>query len=282
MALPVAAIGLGISAASGIAQGIQGFSQTRKGRKALEGLDRPTYEAPEEYLQNVQSAKAASQQGIGAAQKRFFTENILRSRQDALAASSTRRGGLVGLQGIVGQEQQAFGQLAAQDVLARERGQAQLTQARTALGQQRQMEFNINQMQPYQQDLASAQAMIGAGQQNIFGGLSTVAATGIQGAGVLNESRALDLREQQLTGGGGGAAAAGTLGGGGGFGFQGSEIGELVPFGQAGVFPKAPEGGVIQPLPVQGQPIAGLTGGGFTGGQNFGFGNNNQLPRIPR
>lgn len=176
MSVTLLAIGLGISAAAGIGQSIQGASQVRKSRKEMENLTKPEYIIPDEIKQNLTDAEQRQYYGLPDAQKREFLNNMQQSSTDALRSSATRRGGLQMVSNIQEQQNQMSNQLMIQDVQAREAKVSQLVDARREMAQQRIQKF-AHEFSDYSSQLDYLRSQESAGIQNIFGGIDQVAST---------------------------------------------------------------------------------------------------------
>jgi hypothetical protein len=180
-------IAAGIGAASSAFGAYQGYKQKKEGEKALAGLTAPTYEIPEEIKQNLSDAEAMEVEGLTASEKKAFVQNIERSQQSALKAQADRKGGLLGIQGSMQAESDAYSNLTSMDASARKQSelekQARVSQARQAMASAKDRELAFREGR-YQEDLASGQAMVGAGQQNIMQGIQGIgsAAIGFMGA----------------------------------------------------------------------------------------------------
>jgi hypothetical protein len=74
----------------------------------------------------------------------------------------------------------AFGNLNAQDATMRQQNQRTLYGINSEVGKYRDKEFDINRMQPYQRDYSYAMGLLGAGNQNMIGGLDKMFAGGGQ------------------------------------------------------------------------------------------------------
>tara|TARA_B110000858_G_C17801815_1_gene475707 strand:+ start:2591 stop:3394 length:804 start_codon:yes stop_codon:yes gene_type:complete len=176
MSLTLLAVGLGISAAAGIGQSIQGIGQVSKSRKEMENLTKPEYIIPDEIKQNLTDAEQRQYYGLPDAQKREFLNNMQQSSTDALRSSATRRGGLQMVSNIQEQQNQMSNQLMIQDVQAREAKVSQLVDARREMAQQRIQKF-AHEFSDYSSQLDYLRSQESAGIQNIFGGIDQVAST---------------------------------------------------------------------------------------------------------
>lgn len=175
--LPLAAIPLAVSAL----QAGAGAIQAAKGKKKLRGLSRPEYSIPEEVRKNLAVAEQEATYGMDAASKQVATQGIDRTMAASLYGAGTRKAGLAGMGGVVQAGSDAFSNLAAIDQAERARKKAAAMSARSEMAGYKDKEFEVNKMQPYEMGVEEAQSLIGAGMQNVMGGLQTAATTGIYG-----------------------------------------------------------------------------------------------------
>lgn len=154
-------------------KGTLGAAQFFKGRRLAKNLQRPEYQIPQEVLQNMTQAQQQYYEGLPASVKQQYIQNITRGTASALNAAGDRQAGLAGLGGIVQAQNDAYSNLAAQDAQARQFAGDRLMNARSAVAGYRDKAFDINKMQPYEQQAAAAQALKGSGLQNITGSLDT-------------------------------------------------------------------------------------------------------------
>lgn len=159
----------GVKAGAGLLQMAKGFSDRSK-------LERPEYQVQDEIKQNLSSARATEREGLAAATVNRAQQQIDRQTGAALSASGDRMGGLAGLGGVSDAANQGMMNILSADAAARQAARTATSAARTAMANAKDKAFNINKLQPYQQDLAAAQSNIGAGMQNLFGAGDSVAA----------------------------------------------------------------------------------------------------------
>ena len=141
------------------------YLQGLKEKDALEG-ERPEYEIPEEYAQNLSQAQMMALEGLPAEQKKQYIENLMRTTTGMLSNLTGRKSGLVGVGGVGQMEADMYRNLLGADVTARMANQQTLMGERRGMAEQKAMQWQINQMQPYLQDYNQAQGLIGAGAQN--------------------------------------------------------------------------------------------------------------------
>lgn len=167
--------------AGGLLSGVTGFFQRRKAKKELAKLQRPEYVIPNEVLQNQRMAQSAANEGLPSQQYNQAMQNIQSQQNRALSAASSRRGGLMALPGLQQQANDQLLNLDVKDAQARMANQRQLYGINSQVAGYRDKAFNINKMQPYQDNLAYYRSLLGAGNQNLVGGIDKAAS----GAGLL-------------------------------------------------------------------------------------------------
>jgi hypothetical protein len=162
----------------GLIQGVTGFFGGRRARRALEGLQSPTYTPAKSITDYYAEAKQrynaspyestlykTQQQGIG--------RNVSRG----IAALQGRRSAIGGISSLIQGANDASLQAAAAAEQQREQRFSQYGQAAGAMAGEERQAFNINKMMPYQtrynqlsQKAAGYNQMLNAGLQNYFGG----------------------------------------------------------------------------------------------------------------
>ncbi len=169
---------MALGIAEGVLGGLQslyGIYQQHRGNMMAKANQRPTYEIPGEIQQNLNQAQSMALQGLPEEQKQQYVNNLQRSQNFGLGAASDRKGGLAGLGGLVQQGNDASMNLLSADAGARRQNQMGLMNARTQLANYKDKAFEYNQANPYQEKAAAARSMQGAGLQNMWGGLGTIA-----------------------------------------------------------------------------------------------------------
>ena len=173
------AIGLGLQAATGVVQGIQGISQVRKSRKEMDALEKPEFRIPEEIQDNLTDAELNRYYGLPEAQKREFLNNLEQSSLNALKSASDRRGGLQMVSNIQEQQNQSANQLMLQDIQANQMNVQRLMDARREMASMRMQKFQ-HEFSDYSSQLDYLRSQESAGIQNIFGGLDSIGAAATQ------------------------------------------------------------------------------------------------------
>jgi len=125
-------------------------------------MGRPVMDAEVNQLKSMYNL---AQQGIPDAQRQLAERDIQRGAQDAIAASSGRGGSLNTISQISQSVQDANVGLAAQDAQLAQQGMLKVgNQLAGAMGRQEQ----FNEISPYQELIAEAQALEASGIQNQF------------------------------------------------------------------------------------------------------------------
>ena len=163
-----------IPAALGAAQAGFGLYQNIKGNKILNNTERPEYQIPDEIYQNLTEAQKMALEGLPAEQKEQYLQSIDRGASTALTANASRKGGLSSVNDIMRSQTDAYSTLLTQDATARMQNQQAAMAQRQSLANYKDKAFQYNQDEPYRQNLAEGQALVGSGLQNMWGGLSGV------------------------------------------------------------------------------------------------------------
>lgn len=207
--VPLMALGLGLNFANSLFGGFQllrGLSQAKSNQ-------RPNYDIPKEIGQNLNQAQLYAQQGLPMDVYNRATANIDRNAAFGLRSLGDRRSGIAGISALNQSTNDAYSNLAMQDAQARMNNLAQLYNARSTMAGYRDKAFELNKMQPYMQRAQEAQALQGAGLQNIMRGLQGAGNTlsaqaynnalnpAMNGGGMANPLEGL-LQKQNNTGAG--------------------------------------------------------------------------------
>ncbi len=153
--------------AAGIGTGLFGYHQYREGKNLSKGNNRPTYEIPPEIAQNLTQAQQQALQGLPEEQKQQYISNLQRSSAYALSQTGSRRGGLAGVAAINQNQNDAYGNMLAQDSAARMQNQQQVYGQRQNMADYKDQAWKVNQFDPYGLTLAKSEALMGAGIQNM-------------------------------------------------------------------------------------------------------------------
>ena len=167
-----------ISAAPAAIKGIQGIFQGAKGRRMAKQNVRPEYQIPKEFQQNLAIAENMARTGLPQQQYTQGLQNIQRSQSAGLRQIGRMgRGGSVA--GLARAGMDATMNLDVADAQARLRNQQAAMGYRSQLGQQQLAKQQWDKLGKYQEQAAAAEALMGAGRQNVMGGLTDLANVGL-------------------------------------------------------------------------------------------------------
>jgi len=170
--------------ASGAVKTGVGIGQSIKGRKLSRGA-RPTKEispAMNEYLANAKAMAANSRLPGQSAIEQQIGGSAASGIRSAQEGASSSAGLMASIAGIKGNEANALANLGIAGAEMQAANQDKLQMALLKYGQAQDEQFDINKMQPFQDKMQAAQALKGAGLQNIVGGIDTMAGAASIGA----------------------------------------------------------------------------------------------------
>jgi hypothetical protein len=171
---PLAIAGLAMGGAKVLAGGIQALAS---GRKQAE----PKYEIPKEVFQATQMAQEMAQTGMPEASRMQALQGAQQSALFGMRGAQDRRGGLASLGNIQAQMDRSNLAVAAQDASMRLQNQRFAQQALMTQAQYRDKAF-ANQWQSWMNREQQRRANVGAGLQNIMGGLDLAGSMYAMGA----------------------------------------------------------------------------------------------------
>jgi hypothetical protein len=167
-------IGFAIGGVKALAGGIQALSA---GRKQAE----PKYEIPKEVFQATQMAQEMAQTGMPEASRMQALQGAQQSALFGMRAAQDRRGGLASIGNIQAGLDRSNLAVAAQDASMRLQNQRFAQQALMTQAQYKDKAFG-NQWQSWMNKEQQRRANIGAGLQNIMGGIDFVGSMAAMGA----------------------------------------------------------------------------------------------------
>ena len=142
-------------------------------------MDRPNYEIPQEILDSLTDAQIQALRGMPAEQKQQYIDNVMRSQQASLDAMGDRKAGLTGLTQVHQSSIDAYRNMLSMDAQQRQANEKALQNTRGVVAGFKDKEFEYNEALPYEQTMAAGEAMIGAGVQNIMGGVQSGSQMGL-------------------------------------------------------------------------------------------------------
>lgn len=148
----------------GLGYGLYTGSEAEKANK-----NRPKYEIPPEYLANLTEAEQQALQGLPEQQKQDYINSLNRNTAYSLSALGNRKSGINGVAELNQNNQDAMLKLGVADAQARKANTETLYGIRNQVGDQRTMQFQTNELNPYYENRAQQNAQAGATAQNLAG-----------------------------------------------------------------------------------------------------------------
>ena len=173
-----------ISAAASVAKIGYGIYQSIKGNKMLKKTVDPGYKIPKLFGKNLAQSEQMARTGLGSEQYNQAQQNIGRNVGTGVRALSRSSNPAAGVAGLVRAQNDATLGLDVSNAAAKRQNIMQAMGARREMAGQQlaQQQYSQNR---YFDKVNQAQAMIGAGAQNIGGGLSMAGTSAIQSKGTV-------------------------------------------------------------------------------------------------
>lgn len=184
----------GAGLVSGLISGIAGIGQRNKAKKALNQLQYPTEQLPEELTRNQNMAEQMAGQGLPSEQYNQAMKNIERQQLMALNNAHNRRSGLIGLGGIQQRGDDALLNLDVANSQQRIANQRNLMSVNSQVAGVKRDLFDKNVRDKYNRDYGYNMSLLGSGNQNLFGGIDKGVAglggilSGLFGSGKKNKN----------------------------------------------------------------------------------------------
>jgi len=174
----IATIGAIAAGAGAAAKGISGASQVSRGKKALRRAVDPGYNIPKEFETNLSQAENMARVGLPSQEYNLASTNIQRGTQAGLRQLGRMSNPFAGIAGLQRGQSDAFARLDASNAAARRQNMLQAMGARRELAGQKLAQQQYAQ-QGYFDKVNQANALIGAGRQNVAGAFNTVSNIGL-------------------------------------------------------------------------------------------------------
>ncbi len=177
-----------ISGGTSLIKGAVGAGQVAKGAKLAKSAIRPKYNIPSaanEYLANARARSVQGLPGQDLIEQKLGASTSSGIRQAEQGASSSA-GLMATIAGLKGSEQAGLTDIGIKSAEYRDVNQERLQNALLRYGDYQDKEFDMNQQKPFEDKAAAAQALKGAGIQNIVTGLEGIGgafATGAKAGG---------------------------------------------------------------------------------------------------
>lgn len=168
----IPAVIAGANALYGIGKGI---SQNAKANSIDKNNPRPTYQIPQEYIDNVNMAKQMARVGLPQQQYNNQVNAIARNQASGLQTLGRSANPGSGVASVVRAGNDANNMLNAQDAAARQQNQRFLIGQNSVLGSQKLAQQQYNKFDRYTENFNRAQGLRGAANANIQNGVTGAA-----------------------------------------------------------------------------------------------------------
>lgn len=161
-------------ASAGVQAGV-GIWQAYKGNQMSKNLTRPQYEIPQAIKDKMTTAEMLQYQGLPESSKQEYIDNLSRNMAFSFGQADSRKAGLAGTATINQQAQDAAKGLLSADAAQRMQNIQTLQNDRSEYGGFQDKQFTFNKANPYYETFNQAEALKGAGLQNIVTATNTAA-----------------------------------------------------------------------------------------------------------
>jgi hypothetical protein len=189
-------VGMGIAAGAGLLKAGLGFAQQLKGKKMLKKTIDPGYKIPKGFGKTLAQSEQMAKSGLGSQQYNQAQQSISRNVGTGVRALSRSSNPAAGVAGLVRAQNDATLGLEVSNAAAKRQNILQAMGARREMAGQQlaQQQYSQNR---YFDKVNEANARIGAGTQNIFGGISDIGTAGLM-AGMAGKGTATQPGNQSV------------------------------------------------------------------------------------
>lgn len=177
-----------LTAAPSIFKGISGISQLI-GSKKYSDVNRPSYNIPEGILESVTKGREMAGRSELPGQKLIeeklgskVSQSVSRLKDTARSTSDL----LAGTTELGLKEMDIAKDLGIEAANLKTQNERYLTGLLDKLSQYQEKEWTMNKLQPYMESMSTARGLHGAGQQNLFSGLSNIFGVGAEASKYFN------------------------------------------------------------------------------------------------
>lgn len=189
-----------LGAAKGIGNFISGHNDEKKANEELSRLQKPFYKIQNEYQQNTNLAGSMAGQGLPSAAKDYLTTESQRGLGATIDNISASGGSPSDVARAYEIYTRSIDRNAAEDATAQQQNIQNFMKQNTDLAAQKNIQFGINENQPYQNKLKEITERISAAKQNQNNGLNTaIGSVGAAGTGLTNQDLLNNLFKSQAT-----------------------------------------------------------------------------------
>ena len=156
-----------------------GLIQRGKANKWLKNNQEPVEGLQREFGEGQAIANNMANTGMPSEQYNLAMQNIQRQQLSALRGANDRRGGILAVAGNQAQGNDAVAELDAQNAAARQNNQRYAVGVNNQVGNIKRDLFDKNVRQRYLRKYEEMMGQLGSGNQNLTGGIDSLASAGI-------------------------------------------------------------------------------------------------------
>lgn len=168
-----------LAAIPSLMQGVVGITQMIKGKRTLDGLQRPNYEIPSAVRQQLALSRQAFADPMMPGEARANSQ-IGASFSQGLRSARGTGNSMAGIAMMQANANNAYGNLATTSAQFQEQDRANLMSNLGTFAQYQDQQWQQNKFAPYMDKYNQAREQIGAGQQNTFSALNGLSSVGMQ------------------------------------------------------------------------------------------------------
>lgn len=159
-------VGAAVGAVGGLGLGLWENHKNKEQAKKDEA-NRPQYQIPDEYKQQLSLVQQQSLQGMPQEQQQQFINNLQQSTAYGLNQLGTRNAGLAGVAQLNQNQNQGLANLASMSAQMRVANQDKYINQLGLMGDQKSQQFQLNKLNPYNVGVARNNANTGVLYQNL-------------------------------------------------------------------------------------------------------------------
>lgn len=171
----------------GVAQFVTGLKKEKQDDLELSQLKRPFYKIQDEYVQNRNLAANSAETGLPSATKKYLTSENQKGLSASFATLMQGGGSPNDIAKLFNTYSSSLNQTAAQDAAAHLENIQYFMSANKDLAGQKNIQFGINELQPYENKLKELTERKAADETTKWGGIGTaIGSTGAAGTSLSN------------------------------------------------------------------------------------------------
>jgi hypothetical protein len=168
----------GVGVAEGVAKSISGAIGAKKDKARLNSLNRPFYKIQDEYQQNKNIADQQASGGLSQASKDLAISQNDRGLGAGIGATLQGGGSPNDIGRLYDQYTRGVTDLASRDSEAHMKNIEYAMQTNKDLAGQKNIQFGVNELQPYEEKLKQLTESLKNNKQNVWGGIDQAIGAG--------------------------------------------------------------------------------------------------------